>query len=132
MKRLLFLLALFCLPVLAQTVPATANVSWVLPTMATDGTPLTGAQVLTSVNLYVSTSVIPDIPAGLTPIVLSATASTTTATVNVANNATLHMRVNACNAGGCGALSNEATKAVSVPAPGVPTSVAITIAIKTS
>lgn len=120
------------LPAQAQTtVPASANVAWTLPTQDTKGAALTGTNALTSVNVYVSTSAIPDAPVGAAQVVLGATAQTTAYTLTAPANGTIHVRVSACNQFACGALSAEATKLVATGGltPGVPTNVTITITI---
>lgn len=119
------------LPAQAQTtVPASAAIAWTLPTTA-GGVALTGANALTSVNVYVSTSAIPDAPVGVAQVVLGATAQTTAYTLTAPANGTIHVRVSACNQFACSALSAEATKLVATGGltPGVPTNVTITITI---
>lgn len=111
----------------AQSVEALADVSWTLPTTDTLGDPLTGASALTKVQVFASTTAIPEI--GATPIVeLPAGAKTYAYQGEVPNGSTLYFRVAACNAL-CSALSPQATKEVRVSVPGVPTGVTITLRV---
>lgn len=126
--RALMLLALFALaPVFAHA--ATATFAWVAPATATDGTPLTGAQALTSYQIWVSTSTIPTTTTTTPTATLTGTATTTTQTIAVSAGGTIYARVKACNSGGCSDFSNEASKVLPVSVPGVPTSVTITLSI---
>jgi len=125
MKKLLALLLL--LPMAAQA--ATINIGWNLPTTATDGTALTGAQALTSIQVFVSTSPITDANAVTPTVTLSGTAVTATQTIATTVGQTLYTRVKACNSQGCSALSNQASRVVPGSVPGVPTSVVIEISI---
>jgi hypothetical protein len=114
------------------TVPASATLGWVLPTVGSDSvTPLTGGEALTGVNIYVSTSAIPDAPTGPATITLSAASTTTAYSATVAVGSTLHFRLAACNAFGCSALTPEVTKVVTGSTPGIPTSVTVSIKITT-
>lgn len=123
MKKLLYLLAL--LPGLASAASITVN--WTLPVTAVDGTPLTGAQVLTSVQVFLATAPIADGSTAAPTVTLTPTTLTTTQTITVAAGGTIYVRVKACNSAGCGVFSNQATKAIPVSVPGVPTSVTITL-----
>lgn len=116
----------------AANVPASATANWVAPTTAVDGSALTGAQAVTSYKVYADVAAIPDAPTAQPVATVDGSTVTALVTLTVANNATLHLRVAACNVGGCGALSGEATKVVTVPVPGVPTQVTIAVTIQTS
>lgn len=132
MKRLVLAVATLialCNLALAQ-VPASVNVSWVAPATAVDGSPLTGSLAIIGYNVYVDTAPILDIPNVPAAVTIQGTATSTVASLTVANNSTLHIRVQACNVGGCSGLSQELTKDVSIPVPGVPTNVTVTIQIK--
>ncbi len=123
MKKLLYALV-FC-PVLASA--AEVTVGWALPTTATDGTALTGAQALTSVQVFLATSANANMT---TPTAtLTATSTTTTQTFSASPGQTIYARVKACNSAGCSAYSAEVAKPVPVTVPGVPTSVTITLVI---
>jgi hypothetical protein len=126
------LLAALAVSAQAADVPASATTSWVAPTTAVDGSALTGAQAVTGYKVYADIVAVPDVPTASPVVTVDGATQTALVTLTVANNATLHIRVAACNVGGCGALSPEATKVVSVPVPGVPTQVTIAITIKTS
>ena len=112
-------------------VPAQAAVTWTLPTVATDGTPLTGSQAITKVQGFASIAPIPDATSAPTAEIDGAPTKwqyTTTAP----NGSTLYFRVRACNIGGCAALSNQATKVIKVEVPGVATGVQVTILVTVS
>lgn len=112
----------------AQQVTAEASVSWTLPTTDTLGDPLTGDSALQKVQVLVSTSSIPDSGAGATVIELTGTPATYEYSTQVPNGSTLYFRVAACNAI-CSVLSNQATKAIRVSVPGVPTGVTVTLRV---
>lgn len=145
MKRFVSLIA-GALVALAATVPAHAvsvpmTISYTLPTVACtvingvqvnpcDNVPLTGANALTAVEMYVSTSPIPADYAG--SVTLSVPASSTSVNTNfTANNGdTIYVRVRAVNQYGPSPWSSQATKSVNVTStPGVPTNVTITLNI---
>lgn len=133
MRKFIYVLLLAAGAVSAQVanVPASVDVSWTAPTTAVDGSALTGALAVTGYNVYADVNPVPDVPTVAPVATVGGTALTTSVTMTVANNATLHLRVSACNVGGCGALSAEAVKMVTVPVPGVPTQVTILVTIKT-
>jgi hypothetical protein len=134
MKRF-FLSFLACLPLCAfaqaGTVPVTAVLTWQLPTTASDGSAPTGALALTQMQVFASTNAIADTSAATATAALAGNATTYTYTTTVPNGTTLHFRVKACNQGGCGPFSNEATKLVSVPTPGAPGLVQVVVTITT-
>lgn len=125
MKKLLALLLLALAPGLASA--ASVTVSWVLPTTAVDGSSLTGAQAITSVQVFLATSSIADASTMAPTATLTATATTTNQVITAAAGQTIYARVKVCNSGGCSVFSNQATRLVPVAAPGVPTSVTITL-----
>lgn len=139
MRKLFAAVALLCLGFAAeaQTIAGSIELSWTLPTTGCtpavtpcDNRPLTGNAALTAVNVYISTSPIPDNPAGAPTIALGANATTATHTMQVTNGQTLYARVRALNSFGAGPLSAQVTKLISVPVvPGVPTNVVITLTI---
>lgn len=121
----------------AQAVPGSAKFTWALPTTGCtvgvtpcDNAPLTGADALTSIQVFVSTSPIAD-TSTLTPaLTLGGGVTTGTATLNVTNGQTLYGRVKACNAKGCSGFSVQVSKVVKLDVvPNVPTSVTIEIQI---
>lgn len=126
--RALMLLALLALvPVFAHA--ATATINWTAPAAATDGTALTGAQALTSYQVWVSTASIPTTTTTAPTATITGTATTTTQTIAVQPGGTIYARVKACNAGGCSDYSVESSKTLPVSVPGVPTSATITLSI---
>lgn len=140
MKRFAPLLAAVMFTLFATSAPAatgTVNVGWQLPAFACtvgvvpcDNLPLTGANALTGVEVYLSTSPIADDTTA--PPTVSLTADQTTATVplGVNNGDTIYARVRVRNQFGPSDFSAEATKLVTIATkPGMPTSVTITITI---
>lgn len=124
-RFLLILLALF--PVLAHA--ATATVRWTAPTAASDGTPLTGEQAITSYQVWLSTATIPANTTAEPTATITGPATTTTQTITAAPGATIYARVKACNARSCGSFSAEVSTGMPVSPPGVPTNVTITITV---
>lgn len=135
-------LAIFTLTVLAlaiaqraeaQTVTAEATVTWELPTTDTLGGPLTGANALTKVQLYVSTSPITE-NTTITPIDLPPVAQSFAYEQDVPNGSTLYFRLRACIEI-CGPLSEataQSQKEVRVSVPNVPTGVTVTLRVNLS
>lgn len=112
----------------AQTAQRTVNISWTLPTSAADGTPLTGTQALTKVQVFLSTASIPDTTTMVpTAELTSGSATTTVQNFSVPVGGTLYARIKTCNVQGCSPLSTEATKPFPPAVPGVPTNVQITV-----
>ena len=145
MRRLLFaafaLAAVYVSPAaFAQSVPATLNVNWTLPTETAClqpapaecvRLPLTGAYALTGVYLYVSSAPIPD-NSTLEPVASSGTVTSMVYNQTVPNGSTLYVRVKATNAFGNSVFSTQAQKLIQVEAPpGAPTNVTITLTIGT-
>lgn len=112
-----------------QNISAEARLSWVLPTTATDGTPLTGANALTKLQVFAATAPIADTSAAAPTAELSGTATTWTYTTTVPNGSTLYFRVKACNAAACGPFSNEANKLVKIVIPGAATGLTVTVTV---
>lgn len=133
MKRSLFGLIVLCLSLSAQaqSVPATASVSWTPPTQNTDNTPIpaTGPTAIVKYQIFAETVTIPNAFAGPPKVETPPGAIAGTVTMTVANNTTIFIRMKACNSALCSDFSNETTKVVTIPKPGVPTSVTFTIAI---
>lgn len=126
--RMLALILVACLfPVFAHA--ATATIVWTAPTAATDGTALTGAQAITSYQVWLSTATIPASTATTPTATITGTATTTTQTVTVAPGATLFARVKACNAGGCSDFSTESSKVLPLTVPNPPTNLTVTILV---
>lgn len=114
----------------AQSVPSSAKIDWVQPTVSVDGVPLTGANSLTGIEVYISTSPIADNSTMQPTATVSGAATTTTQTLQVANGSTLYVRLKAVNASGKSAFSSQVTKLVQLNAtPTFPTSVTVTITI---
>lgn len=119
----------------AQTVPV--NLSWANPTALTDGTPATGSNAQTGVEVHWATSAIADAAACLNPCTGARTAQATLGVVQTiaqqvpaTNGATFYFRVKALNAAGKSAFSNQATHVVSVPTPtGPPTNFRVDLVV---
>lgn len=132
---LIFALALLAPFAQAQTVPGNAVIGWTLPT---DGctvgvTPCDKVSLathpITGVEVFISTSPIPDNPLTGATLKLSATSTTTTYTTTVANGSTLYARLRAVGEVP-GALSAQVSKLIKLDvAPGLPTNVTFTIQI---
>lgn len=119
----------------AQTSPqidATASVSWVLPTKTTDGQALTGADALTRVLVYADTSIIADSSTADPVATLPGTATSYEYKATVPNGSTLYFRIRAGTAAALSAFSNQATKAVRIGIPNVPTGVSVTVLVTVS
>lgn len=126
MKKYLYLLAL--LPGMAGA--ADVNLSWTLPTTASNGSPLTGVQALTSVQVFLATSTIGNASTMLPTATLTASSTTTTQTITANVGQTLFARIKACNSVGCSSFSGEVSKVVPGAVPGIPTQVTIEITIQ--
>lgn len=111
----------------ADGVLAVLTVSWVLPLASIDDTPLVGDSALTGIQLFVSTSPIPDDSTVAPTATFSGDMMQATYNGTVPNGATLYARVKAVNRGGASAFSAQASKLIDVPIspPGVPTDVSI-------
>lgn len=120
-----FLVLLFMLPGLTQA--ASLTVDWVNPITAQDGTPLTGSQVITSIQVFLATSSIGDTSTMAPTVTLTSLVTTTNQTFAANPGQTIYVRLKVCNAAGCGPFSNQASKLVPISVPGMPTSVTITI-----
>ena len=123
----LALIALF-LPLLAHA--ATATIAWSAPATAVDGSPLTGAQDITSYQVCVSTVSIAATTTAPPTATITGTATTTTQTITANPGATIYARVKACNSAGCSDFSAEANKVLPVTVPGVPTTVTVTVSLQ--
>lgn len=128
MKKLILALIALLVPTLASA--ATTTISWTAPTTATDSTPLTGAQAITSYQVWVSTSSIPANTTANPTATITGTATTTTQTITASPGATIYARVKACNAAGCSDFSAEATKVLPISQPNPPTNVTVTVSIQ--
>lgn len=137
MRVIAGLLLFFAFAASAQTVPGSVGLEWTLPTVGCtvgvspcDNRPLTGAAALTAIEVYISTSSIPDNSIMAPTLTLGPAVTTATHTMQVANGATLFVRLKARNAGGVSPFNVQASKVVTAPVvPGVPSSVTITITI---
>jgi hypothetical protein len=134
------LCALVAVAAMAQTVPGSLTLRWVLPTTGclvgvtppVCDQPLTGNAALQAVHVWISTSPIPDSPTGAPTLTLGAGATTASHTMQVANGATLYARVSARNPAGDSPLSAQVSRVVTIPTrPGVPTNVTIELSIGT-
>lgn len=124
------ILALLAFAAHVQAATGTAEISWRLPTTSIDGVPLTGANALTAVEVYVATSPIAD-SATLAPVItLGPGVTTTNYTTAVTNGQTLYVRLKAVSGSQKSVFSNQATKLITLSTvPGVPTNVTITLTI---
>lgn len=121
----------------AQTVSGSMKLSWTLPTTGCtvgvtpcDNKPLTGADALTAIDVYISTAPIPDSFSGPPTVTLTAGAITTTQTVPATNGGTLYARLKARNASGASPFTAQVSKSIVLPVtPGVPTNITIEITI---
>jgi len=133
MKRLLFAAILLgaSLAAHSQQISGNATVTWTLPTTNTDGTaiPATGATALTKVQIFAETATIPNNFAGAPKTEVGPGAVTGQVTMTVSNNTTVYIRVKVYNIAVCSDFSNEATKLITIPKPGVPTTVTFTVVI---
>ncbi len=128
------LLGLLSVASQAQTVPGKIQLTWTLPTLTTDGLPLTGANALTEMRVYLSTSPIPDNSTMPATVVLGGAVTTTDYTMTVPNGASIYARVKACNrpsaATECSAFSGQVFKVVQASTvPQIPTALGIEIVI---
>lgn len=117
----------------AQSVSVSASVSWTPPVNDLNGLPLAGSpNVVTSYNVYSSTTPLTAVPSSAPLAVVTAPATTVSGSASASVGSTLYVYVTACNASGCSGLSSPGTKLITSPAaaPGTPTSVAITVTIK--
>lgn len=124
---LIVLAPLFAVTSLAQAASPSVTISWTAPTQAADGSALTGAQAISSYQVWVSTTSIPDTVATAPTATITGTATTTTQTIGAAPGDTIFARVKACNAAGCSDLSNQVSKVLPLSLPRPPTSVTITL-----
>jgi len=122
-----YICALLCLLFAAPIFAANATINWVAPAAAVDGSALTGAQALTNYQVWVSTSSIASTTTTAPTATLTSTNTTTTQTIAASAGAKIYARVKACIGLLCSDFSAEATATVPVSAPGIPTSVTITI-----
>lgn len=125
----------------SPTLPAELNVNWTLPTETEClepapaecvRLPLTGPYAITGVQLFVSTSPIPD-NSTLEPVASAGRVTQLVYNQTVPNGSTLYVRVKAVNAfGPSPKFSNQASKLVLIEAPpGEVTNATITLTIGT-
>lgn len=116
----------------APTVSASLAVTWTAPTTGSNGTiPLTGANAITSYEVFASTAPLTAVPSSAPLATVAPGATTASGTLTVASGSTLYVYVVACDSTGCSGLSPAATKTVPYPntVPDVPTTVTVTITI---
>lgn len=148
MKRFLTLLAGAVVALAALSGPAYAAVAapltltWVNPTSGCvtvngvvvtpcQSVPLTGADALVAVDVYISTAVIPDDFAGAPTFSVTSPAVTGSTSYSLNSGQTMHIRLKSRIAsGGVSKFTNEVTKLVTTGVePGVPTSIVVTLNI---
>lgn len=118
----------------APSVSASLNVAWTASTTGSNGTiPLTGANAVTSYEVFASSTPLTAVPTGTPLATVAAGATTATGTLTVASGSTLYVYVVACDTTGCSGLSAAATKTVPYPntVPDIPTNVTVTLTITT-
>lgn len=130
----------------AQTVPGSLQLRWTLPTTVCtvgvtpcDNKPATGADALTAVHVWISTSpIVPDatvgngLPTAAPTLTLAAGVTTATHTMQVTAGQTLYARIAVRNQYTNSALSTQVTKLITVAStPNVPTNVTIELTIGT-
>lgn len=117
----------------AQTAQGFATISWTLPTLDTNGQPLTGANALTSVQLFISPTSIASGSAMAPSVTLPSAGGTIPPnyTYTGVSGSTIFVRAKACNAAGCSVLSTQASAVLPFPSapPAPPTSVTITLSV---
>lgn len=119
---------------LAQTppaIPAQLTLNCVAPSVNTDGSAVWAGEI-TSYRIWIDTKPIPDAPSTDPTVTVSGTTLTVTQALAVAAGSTLHARIQTCDGMDCSVLTNEVTAPVTLPTPGVPTSVTIKIVINPS
>lgn len=114
---------------IAHAAQPNVTVSWSAPTLATDGSSLTGAQAITKYEVFIATASIPDNVTG-TPTATVTSGTTTTQPITASPGATIFARVRACNAAGCSVLTTEASKVLPLNSPIPPTNVTITLNVQ--
>ncbi len=121
----------------AVPVNSTGTVSYTLPTLGCKlgqpvcDVPLTGANALTAIEVYVSTSPIADDFAGPPTLTVGATASSTPVTVAANDGDTVYIRLKARNADGLSPFTNAVTRLVHLPVtPLPPSNVTFTLVIQ--
>lgn len=135
------LVAVVALPA-AAAVSAPLTISYTLPTTGCaslngvvlspcQSAPLTGADAVDFVELFLSTSVIPDTPVGAPTATVPATSTSFSTSYSMNSGQTVHIRVRAhILSGGYSTLTSEITKTVtSGVQPGWPTNVTVTLNI---
>jgi hypothetical protein len=141
MKLVLALvLSLLAFTANAQTVPGRADYAWTLPLTGCtvgvtpcDNKPLTGAAALTGVEVFVSTSPIPEEPTVAPTATISASGTTHAWAGPVANGSTLYARFRAVNAGQKGFMSPQVTKLIQLDIkPGAISNVTVTFQVQVS
>lgn len=120
----------------AAPVNATGTVSYVLPVLGcmqgqpTCNAPLTGADALTGIDVYVSTSPIPDTFTGPPTLSVGPAVTTTPVSVSANNGDTVYVRLKARNSSGSSVFTAPATFVVHLAViPNPPTSVTFTLVI---
>lgn len=119
--------ALAAMAAAAQVAGRSVTIGWDLPTVSTDGSPLTGTQAITKMQVFLNTVPIQDNASMLPTVELTGTPLVTQQTFVVPAGGTLYARVKACNVTGCSAFSAQVTKTFLATVPGIPTNVTITI-----
>ena len=123
--RLLTALVLLCLGFAAQAQTAgqgKIDLTWVNPTAGCtvgvspcDNKPLGTANALTAVNVYISTSPIPDSTSMAPTLALGPGVTTTTHTMQVTAGTTLYARIRAINSSGASPFSVQVSKLIEFP-----------------
>lgn len=121
----------------AQTVEGTLRIGWAVPTTGCNDLlsppvcgPLSADDAVTSINLYISTSPIPDDTAMPPTLVIAATPNRITHTMRVTAGQVVYIRARALNRNGPSPYSDQISKVIEIPMiPGMPTEVTIELQI---
>lgn len=131
MRKVIGLIVLLLASSLASAATGTVKLTWVNPTTTTAGGPLTGVDVLTKFQFYISTSPLTTLPGSPTVEVPATSPLQTTYSFTANSGDTVYVRMTACNSSGCSVATPQVSAPVPFPsaAPGSPQNVTITITI---
>lgn len=129
MRKVIGLIALLMFSGLASAASGTVQINWTNPTLTTAGGPLTGVDVLTKFQFFISTT--PTTPTAPTVEINATSPLQTTYTFTANSGDTVYVRMTACNASGCSVQTPAVSAPVPFPsaAPGAPQSVTIKVTI---
>ena len=115
----------------AQSAQVPVIIKYTLPATAVPpgNEPLTGALAITKVQFWVSTSTIPANTTAAPSLEVPVGTLTASVPITAAVGSTVYARMKACTQFSCSDLTNEGTGVVTVPKPGAPSIVSITITV---